>query len=86
MNVRVMTPPFSFKPFRNWQTRTLIGCPCDIEGSSPPMVFLNLLYYANAHDLSTSCSFCFVVLSDRAGVFRDTTILRQGMLKKQELP
>ena len=50
------------------------------------MVFLSLLYYANAHDLSTSCSFCFVVLSDRAGVFRDTRVLRKGgMLKEHGL-
>ena len=42
------------------------------------MVFLNLLYYANAHDLSTSYSFCFVVLSDRASVFRDIRVLRKG--------
>ena len=48
------------------------------------MVFLNLPYYENSHDHSTSCPFCFVVvLTDRVGGFRDTRIIRQGMLTKQ---
>ena len=78
-------PPY-FTAFRNWQTLTSICCHCDDEGSSYSRVFLSLLYYANAHDHSTSCSFCFVVvLTERVGVFRDIRVLRQGMLKEQEL-
>lgn len=82
--VRVL-PPY-FTAFRNWQTLTSICCHCDDEGSSHPRVFLNLSYYAKEHDHSTSCSFCFiVVLSEDSGIFRDTTILRQGMLTKQSM-
>ena len=44
----------------------------DDEGSSHPRVFLNLPYYAKSHVLSTSCTFCFVVvLTERVGGFRD---------------
>ena len=48
----------------------------------PPLAFLNFPYFSKAHDHSTSCAFCFVVvLSWRLGIFRDTRVLRQGMLK-----
>ena len=48
----------------------------------PPLAFLTFPYFSKAHDHSTSCAFCFVVvLSWRLGIFRDTRVLRQGMLK-----
>ena len=52
----------------------------------PPLAFLNLSYSEKAHDTSTSCAFCFVVvLGEGSGIFCDTTILRQGMLTKQSM-
>lgn len=37
----------------------------------PPLAFLNLSYSEKAHDTSTSCAFCFVVvLTERVGGFR----------------
>ena len=53
---------------------------------APPLAFLNLSYSEKAHDTSTSCDFCcVVVLGEGSGIFCDTTILRQGIWTKQSL-
>ena len=81
-----ISPTFCQRDGIGRRVRLRSGCLYGVEGSSHPRVFLNLSYYAKEHDHSTSCSFCFiVVLSEDSGIFRDTTILRQGMLTKQSM-
>lgn len=52
----------------------------------PPLAFLTDRILQRRMTIRLHAPFVFVVLTERSGIFRDTTILRQGMWTKQELP
>ena len=83
--VRVLPPTFFQRDGIGRRVRLRSGCLYGVEGSSPSAGISYNRILQRRMTIRLHASFVFVVLGEDSGIFRDTRVLRQGMLKEQEL-
>lgn len=80
-----ISPTFCQRDGIGRRVRLRSGCLYGVEGSSPSAGISYDRILQRRMTIRLHASFVFVVLSEDSGIFRDTRVFRQGMLKEQSL-
>ena len=78
-----ISPTFCQRDGIGRRVRLRSGCLYGVEGSSPSAGISYDRILQRRMTIRLHASFAFVVLGEDSGIFRDTRVFRQGMLKEQ---